>query len=222
MSKPLINPGMKVAALLDHWPELEEVLVAQAPAFQKLRNPILRRTVARVATLEQAAGIAGLSSRELVMTLRQAVGQPIGPGAESGDADDTGGGRLQAEDSSGGRLPPSHEASADRRSLGGGGQAALTEDHPPAWLDPAHVVRSIDADALLAAGQVPLTAAFAAARALKPGEILEVTASFRPVPLVENLTKQRYRCFLRGAPDTFHLYATPAPPGQGDAVQERI
>jgi hypothetical protein len=214
MSKPLINPGMKVAALLDHWPELEEVLVAQAPAFQKLRHPILRRTVARVATLEQAAGIAGISVRDLVMTLREAVGQPVEPGA-TGDAEDSSGGRLQAEDSSGGRLQAED-------SSGGRLQAALTEGPPPAWFDPARVVTRIDADALLAAGQVPLTAAFAAARALKPGEILEVTASFRPVPLVENLTKQRYRCFLRGAPDTFHLYATPEPPGQGDAVQERI
>jgi hypothetical protein len=45
-----------VADLLDSWPELEETLVAQAPAFRRLRNPVLRRAVARVATLEPAAG----------------------------------------------------------------------------------------------------------------------------------------------------------------------
>lgn len=192
MAKPLINPGMKVAELLDHWPELQEVLVAQAPAFQKLRNPILRRTVARVATLEQAAGIAGIGARDLVMTLRQAIGQPTEPGA-TGDAQDSSGGRLQAEDSGGGRL-----------------QAALAEGPPPAWFDPARIVNTIDADALLAAGQVPLNAAFAAVRVLKPGDILEISATFRPVPLVENFLKQGHRCYLRAwAPGKFCLYATP-------------
>jgi hypothetical protein len=63
-----------VAELLESWPELEEVLVAQAPAFRRLRNPVLRRTVARVATLEQAAGVGGVPVRELVAALRRAAG----------------------------------------------------------------------------------------------------------------------------------------------------
>lgn len=50
---------MRVAELLDAYPALEPVLVAQAPAFARLRNPVLRRTVARVATLEDALGRQG-------------------------------------------------------------------------------------------------------------------------------------------------------------------
>ena len=94
MPEPRITPAMKVAALLEAFPALEEVLVAQAPAFERLRNPVLRRTVARVATLEQAAAIGGLSSRDLVTTLRRAAGQPVddpgpepsvpGPGGDDG------------------------------------------------------------------------------------------------------------------------------------------
>ena len=94
MTEPRITPAMKVAALLEAFPALEEVLVAQAPAFERLRNPVLRRTVARVATLEQAAAIGGLSSRDLVTTLRRAAGQPVddpapepslpGPGGDGG------------------------------------------------------------------------------------------------------------------------------------------
>jgi len=52
-----LTPATKVADLLESWPELEEVLIAHAPAFRRLKNPVLRRTVARVATLEQAAGV---------------------------------------------------------------------------------------------------------------------------------------------------------------------
>jgi hypothetical protein len=34
-----ITPATKVAELLASWPELEPVLVAQAPAFRRLKNP---------------------------------------------------------------------------------------------------------------------------------------------------------------------------------------
>ncbi len=70
-----INPETKVGALLEAYPELEEVLIRMAPAFSRLRNPVLRKTVAKVATLEQAARIGGVSVRSLVRQLRQAVGR---------------------------------------------------------------------------------------------------------------------------------------------------
>jgi hypothetical protein len=46
-----IEPSTKVAALLDRYPELEDVLIEMALPFKKLRNPILRRSVAKVASL---------------------------------------------------------------------------------------------------------------------------------------------------------------------------
>jgi len=73
-----ITPGTKVGALLEAYPALEETLVGLAPEFAKLRNPILRRTVAKVATLEQAARIAGLDPRAVVLALRRAAGLPDG------------------------------------------------------------------------------------------------------------------------------------------------
>jgi hypothetical protein len=76
MSVPIL-PETRVGALLEAYPALEEVLIAMAPAFAKLRNPVLRRTVAKVATLEQAAKIGGISVRDLVVRLREAAGQPL-------------------------------------------------------------------------------------------------------------------------------------------------
>jgi len=70
-----IDPDTKVARLLDHYPQLEDVLIAMAPPFEKLKNPVLRRSVARVASLRQAAAVAGLSVGEVVNALRSAVGQ---------------------------------------------------------------------------------------------------------------------------------------------------
>jgi hypothetical protein len=44
-----IGPETTVGALLEAYPELERVLMEMAPAFAKLRNPVVRRTVAKVA-----------------------------------------------------------------------------------------------------------------------------------------------------------------------------
>ncbi len=80
-----ITPETKVGALLEAYPELEERLIELAPAFKKLKNPVLRRTVAKVATLAQAARVAGLNARELVTALREAVGQqPLGEAGPEG------------------------------------------------------------------------------------------------------------------------------------------
>ncbi len=77
-----ITPQTKVGPLLDAHPELEAVLLELSPAFAKLKNPVLRRTVAKLATLETAAGMAGLQPRELVAALRKAAGQPVADSAE--------------------------------------------------------------------------------------------------------------------------------------------
>ena len=70
-----ITPSITVHALLDAYPELEEVLISIAPPFKKLRNPILRRTVAKVATLKHAASVGGVPIDELISKLRKTVGQ---------------------------------------------------------------------------------------------------------------------------------------------------
>lgn len=75
MNAPLeIGPRSKVGEVLDAYPQLEETLIGLAPAFAKLRHPILRRTVARVATLESAARVGGLDPGALVAALRRAAG----------------------------------------------------------------------------------------------------------------------------------------------------
>ncbi len=75
MNPPLeIGPRSKVGEVLDAYPQLEETLIGLAPAFEKLRNPILRRTVARFATLESAARVGGVDPGALVAALRRAAG----------------------------------------------------------------------------------------------------------------------------------------------------
>ena len=87
----LVNPETRVGPLLDEHPELEDVLIGLSPEFRRLRNPILRRTVARVATLAQVARVGGLAVPDLVNALRRALGQAAGecaPDAAPGAKDD--------------------------------------------------------------------------------------------------------------------------------------
>src|SRR5215831_10122364 len=70
-----IDPDTTVGALLEAYPEAESVLIDLAPAFARLRNPVVRRTVAKVATLEQAAKIGGVSLRTMIGRLRILAGQ---------------------------------------------------------------------------------------------------------------------------------------------------
>lgn len=81
-----INPSTKVGDLLDAYPGMDEVLIGIAPAFSKLRNPILRKTVAKLATLEQAAKIGGVTVREIVTKVRVAAGQHGGEITEPASA----------------------------------------------------------------------------------------------------------------------------------------
>ncbi|MBI4914539.1 MAG: DUF1858 domain-containing protein [Acidobacteria bacterium] len=74
----LVNPETRVGPLLDAHPELEDVLIGLSPEFRRLRNPILRRTVARVATLAQVAKVGGLPVPDVVNALRVALGQAAG------------------------------------------------------------------------------------------------------------------------------------------------
>jgi TusA-related sulfurtransferase len=87
MNRPPIDPETRVAELLANFPEAEDVLIGLAPQFKALKNPVLRRTVAKVATLEQAAKVGGVPVRELVMTLRRELGVDGGEIGEGAAAD---------------------------------------------------------------------------------------------------------------------------------------
>ena len=77
MNKLIITPKTKVLELIETYPQLEDVLIEYAPAFKNLKNPVLRRTVAKIATLQQAAAIGGVKTEELINRLRKEVGQEI-------------------------------------------------------------------------------------------------------------------------------------------------
>lgn len=75
MEKLIITPKTKIYDLLEAYPDLEDSLISAAPQFKKLKNPILRKTIARVTNLSQAAAVGNLKVEELVNILREKAGQ---------------------------------------------------------------------------------------------------------------------------------------------------
>lgn len=70
-----ITPKTKIDTLLKTFPKLEAYLMTLHPKYKNLKNPILRRTIAKIATLSQVARIGGFNRLELVNLLRKEVGQ---------------------------------------------------------------------------------------------------------------------------------------------------
>ncbi len=75
--KLIITPKTKILQLIETYPQLEDILIEYAPAFRKLKNPVLRKTIGRIATMQQAAAIGNVKVEDLINRLRQEVGQDL-------------------------------------------------------------------------------------------------------------------------------------------------
>jgi hypothetical protein len=80
-----ITPETKIGPLLEAYPALEHVLLDMSPHFARLKNPVLRKTVAKIATLRQVAEIGGVALPTLINTLRGAVGLDTGASRHSAE-----------------------------------------------------------------------------------------------------------------------------------------
>ncbi len=155
-----INLQTKIGELLDAYPHLEDELIRLSSAFAKLRSPILRRTVAKVTTIQHAAKIAGISSAEMVIALRKAAGLEV-----SSDIDF------------------SEENSVDKE---------------PDWFNASKIKIQFDANSIIDSGGSPMAAIIGKADELSAGDILEVSVSFRPEPIMETLRKKGLKSWYDG------------------------
>ena len=150
-----INLHIKVSDLLDAYPHLEDTLLELSPAFSKLRNPILRRTVAKVTTLQQAAKVAGISPILLLETLRQAAGLPIDGSNESIDIENE-------------------------------------QKDKPEWFDETNITIRFDARPIIESGENPMQEIIRLSKELQNNQIMELTAPFKPVPIMDLLKSKGF------------------------------
>ncbi len=173
----MIRASDRVAAVLAKDERLIEVFVKASPAFDKLRNPALRKTMARLVTVEQAARIAGVDADVLVAHLNQ--------GLE-------------------GMEPLSNAAPSPLPSVPVGPQEPIP---PALLAIPAERIVDVDVREDLRAGREPFRRILDAARALPPGNVLRVRAIFEPVPLYAVLGKQALTHFTeRLAADDWRVW----------------
>lgn len=78
----VITPKSKLMQVLNEFPELEDKLIKYIPAFKELKNPILRKTIARVATMQQVAAIGKIKIEDLINMLRKETGQECYGGSD--------------------------------------------------------------------------------------------------------------------------------------------
>jgi len=82
-----ITGSERVSEVLARDESLVDVFVRHSPHFEKLRSTRLRKVMAKLVTVEQAARVAGVSSQALVDDLNQAIG--LAHGAATAEAEAT-------------------------------------------------------------------------------------------------------------------------------------
>lgn len=169
----------RIADVLRRDPALTEVFIAASPVFEKLRNPLMRKTMARLTTVEQAAGVAGVDPALLVDRLNTALsgGSPV-DGVSSASATSA--------------APPAEPVPV--ASGNGSAQVATVAEAAgmPAALASLAPDRIVDLDVRedLRNGREPFSIIMAARRTLEPGNVLRLRAIFEPVPLYVVMAKQ--------------------------------
>jgi uncharacterized protein (DUF2249 family) len=158
-----VAAGDRVSDVLARDEALVEVFVRQSHHFTKLRNRTMRKVMARLVTVEDAARIAGADAAALVGELNAALGIVSDSGAPSGSVDE---GRARRPEAS-----PAGEA--------------------PGRPSGATVVE-VDVREDLRTGREPFSRIMAAVQTAGAGEVLWLRATFEPVPLYTVLAKRGY------------------------------
>lgn len=191
----VIRPTDRVAAVLARDERLLEVFISLAPTFEKLRNPAMRKIMARLVTVEQAARVAGVDLELLLERLNAAAEGRAVEVSERRAAQVPEGGILEGAESRAAEVAQGRPAVTD--------SPAATPSDAPAPERPATIpaalaaipeasIVDIDVRPDLRRGEEPFSKIMAARRQVPPGGALRVRATFEPVPLYAVLGKQGF------------------------------
>ena len=202
-----VAPTDRVSDVLARDEALVDVFVRAAPHFSKLKNRAMRRVMARLITVEQAARTAGISTETLLRDLNSALGIAEAPrDASTGTAGERDAAKGGAAPEPGGQSQP-----------GGGVRDAADAASPARPTDAP--VREVDVREDLRSGNEPFAKIMAAVAALGNDEVLRLRATFEPVPLFTVLGKRGFvhESEEHGADDWSVWFWRPA----GGASEER-
>jgi DUF438 domain-containing protein len=92
-----ISANTKIDGLLKEYPFLEDFLVKLSPKFKGLKNPIMRKTIGKVATLSKIAGIGGLDLDDFLTALTNEINRQTGKAATPGESTPDGAGGVLSD-----------------------------------------------------------------------------------------------------------------------------
>ncbi|MGD2086533.1 MAG: DUF438 domain-containing protein [Candidatus Aminicenantes bacterium] len=73
-----LHEKVKINDLLKKYPELLDFLVNKWPTFKKLKNPVLRKTIGKLATISQAAAMASINTATLLTEIAGEIERQTG------------------------------------------------------------------------------------------------------------------------------------------------
>lgn len=162
----MITAGDRVGSVLAKDEGLLEIFLEASPAFEMLRDPLKRKTMARLVTIQQAARIAKIDVAVLLGKLNEAAG---------------------ASESSASPTAAAPAASEEPEQQGRAPDGLLET--------PAEKITDLDVRPDLRAGREPLRIILDAVKALPAGNIFRLRATFEPVPLFAVLGRQGFSYF---------------------------
>jgi uncharacterized protein (DUF2249 family) len=198
----VIRPDDRVSQVLAREPALVEVFVAASPHFERLRSGPMRRALARLVTVEQAARVAGVDPAALLVRLNEALGEATPPTAEA-----TGSATFNPEE----------------------GMYTLQGELPPVLAEiPEERVFDLDVREDLRLGREPFSRVMGARADLPAGHVLRIRAIFEPAPLYRVMAKHGFAHWTeRLADDDWRVWfypteaaAAPEPPTGGEGAPE--
>lgn len=198
----VIRAEDRVSRVLEQDEGLVDVLAAASPHFERLRSPAMRRVMARLVTVGQAARIAGVPVDELLARLNAAAAGPPTASNESNEVKE-----MTTEERTAEGVPP---------ALAGVPEARVVD---------------LDVRDALRRGEEPFSRIMAARQALPRGHVLRLRAIFEPAPLYAVMGKQGFLHWTETlAPDDWRVWfyradeapalAASAPVGGGDAAED--
>jgi hypothetical protein len=159
----VIRKSDRVSTVLRADESLIDVFIALSPAFERLRDPAMRKVMSRLVTIEQAARMAGVDADQLVSRLN--------------------GGGAGARRSNPGSVGAAGEDRTESPGEGAARPAGLERIPPDARVE-------VDVREDLRNGHEPFSRIMAARGQVPPGGGLRVRATFEPVPLYAVMEKQ--------------------------------
>jgi uncharacterized protein (DUF2249 family) len=149
----MITRDWKVAQVLDTYPETLEAFLDASPHFSKLNNKILRNTIARRVTLEQAARVGGIELTTLLLSLNRKAGIV-----------------MKASE-------PNIQHTHNEQTTEADTQTSVSR--PPA--DAQEIV--LDVRPIIDSGRDPFKEIMQAVKSMTNGDVLHIINSFEPIPL---------------------------------------